>query len=131
MNGESNMTDNYKKGIAVMNYLESIGLDMETILDAICDENLDKSYEIIVQNPTISKYEFVENLGIEYDEEEILIHEFLCHWQMHPYQIAEAMDEDNYEKTLNIMKNQPDINREEFLNIMQFTGKYKEQFTYD
>ena len=71
MNGESDMTDNYKKGIAVMDYLKSIGLDMETILDAICDENLEKSYEIITRNPTITKYEFVEQLGIEYDEEEI------------------------------------------------------------
>ena len=125
------MSEAYDKGVFVMHYLQSIGFDFETILDAICDENLDKSYEIIVQNPTISKYEFVEKLGIEYDEEEILIREFLFHLQMHPYQIAEAMDEDNYEKTLNIMQNQPNISREEFLNVMQFTGKYKEQFTYD
>ena len=97
------MSEAYDKGVFVMDYLQSIGFDFETILDVICDENLDKSYEIIVQNPTISKYEFVEKLGIEYDEEEILIYEFLCHLQMHPYQIAEAMDEDNYEKTLNIM----------------------------
>ena len=125
------MSKDYDKGVFVMDYLRSIGLDGETILDAICDENLDKSYEVIVQNPTISKYEFVGKLGIEYDEEEILMHEFLCHLQMHSFQIAEAMDEDNYEKTLNIMQNQPNISREEFLNVMQFTGKYKEQFTYD
>ena len=131
MNGESDMTDNYKKGIAVMDYLESIGLDMETIGDAICDENLEKSYEIITRNPTITKYEFVEKLGIEYDEEEILIHEFLCHLQMHSYHIAEAMDEDNYEKTLEIMQTQPNISREEFVKVMQFTDKYKEKFTYD
>lgn len=29
------MTDNYKKGIAVMDYLKSIGLDTVTIGDAI------------------------------------------------------------------------------------------------
>ena len=125
------MTDNYKKGIAVMDYLESIGLDMETIGEAICDENLEKSYEIITRNPTITKYEFVEKLGIEYDEEEILIHEFLCHLQMHSYHIAEAMDEDNYEKTLEIMQTQQHISREEFMKVMQFTDKYKEEFTYD
>ena len=125
------MSESFNKGIFVMDYLKSIGCDSKTIGDAICDENLDKSYEIIVRNPTISKYEFVEKLGIEYDEEEILIHEFLCHLQMHPYQIAEAMDEDNYEKTLNIMQTQPDIGREAFVNVMKFTGKYKEQFTYD
>ena len=50
---------------------------------------------------------------------------------MYPYQIAEAMDEDNYEKTLEIMQTQPDISREEFLAIMNFADKYKEQFADD
>ena len=117
------------KGIFVMNYLKSVGLDLETILDAICDENLDNSYEIITQNPAITKYEFVEQLGIDYDEEEILIHEFLCHLQMPPSYIAEAMDDDNYEKTLEILQTRPDISREEFLSIMKFTDKYKEEFS--
>ena len=125
------MFEAYDKGVFVIDYLQSIGFDFETIGRAICDENLDKSYEIIVQNPTISKYEFVEKLGIEYDEEEILMHEFLCHLQMHCYHIAEAMDEDNYDKTLEIMQTQPDISREEFFAIMNFTDKYKEEFTYD
>ena len=120
------MSEAYDKDVFVMDYLQSIGFDFVTILDAICDENLDKSYGIIVQNPTISKYEFVEKLGIEYDEEEISIHEFLCHLQMHPYQIAEAMDENNYDKTLEIMQTRSDISREEFLNVMQFKDKYKE-----
>ena len=124
------MSEAYDKGVFVMDYLQSIGFDFITILDAICDENLDKSYEIITQNPTISKYEFVEELGIEYDEEEISIHEFLCHLQMHPYQIAEAMDDDNYDKTLEIMQTRSNISREEFISVMQFTDKYKEQFTY-
>ena len=125
------MSETYDKGIFVMNYLESIGLDGETILDAICDENLEKSYEILIQNPSINKYDFVEELGIDYDEEEILMHEFLCHLQMHSYHIADAMEEDNYDRTLEIMQTQPDISREEFMSIMQFTDKYKEQFTYD
>ena len=124
------MPEAYEKGIIVMDYLRDIGLDGGTILDAICDENLDRSYEIISQNPSIGKYEFVEKLGIDYEEEEILIHAFLCHLRMHPYQIVEATDEDNYEKTLHIMQTHPDISREEFLNVMQFTDKYKEQFTY-
>ena len=58
------------------------------------------------------------------------MHEFLCHLRMHSYHIAEAMDEDNYKKTLEIMQTRSDISREEFLNVMQFTDKYKEQFTY-
>ena len=124
------MSEAYNKGVFVMDYLKRIGFDFETIADAICDENLDKSYEVIVQNPTISKYEFVGKLGIEYDEEEILMHEFLCHLQMHSFQIAEAMDEDNYDKTLEIMQTRSDISREEFIGVMQFTDKYKEQFAY-
>ena len=126
-----NMTDDYKKGIIVLDYLKSIGLDFGTIGEAICDENLGKSYEIILQNPTISKQEFVEKIGIDYDEEEILMHGFLCRLQMHPYQIVEAMDEDNYEKTLEIMKEKPDISRDEFLRIMEFTGKYRDNLTAD
>ena len=35
----------YDKGVFVMYYLKSIGFDWETIGDAICDKNLDKSYE--------------------------------------------------------------------------------------
>ena len=58
------------------------------------------------------------------------MYEFLCHLLMPCYYIEEAMDEDNYDKTLEIMQTQPDISREEFLNVMQFTDKYKEQFTY-
>ena len=125
------MSEAYNKGVFVMDYLKRIGFDNDTILDAICDENLDRSHEIISRNPSIGKYEFVEKLGIEYDEEEILMHDFLCHLQMHPYQIVEATDDDNYEKTLHIMQTHPDISREEFLDVMQFTGKYKKQFTYD
>ena len=63
------MSEEYNKGIFVMDYLRSIGLDMITILDAICDENLEKSYEIIVQNPDIGKLDFVQKVGIDYDEE--------------------------------------------------------------
>lgn len=119
------MSEAYDKAIFVMDYLRGVGLDMTTVGDAICDENLERSYEIITQNPNITKYEFIEQLGIEYDEEEILVHGFLCHLLMNPYQIMEAMDEDNFEKTLQIMQTQPDISREEFLKVMQLTNKYK------
>ena len=123
------MSEAYNKGVFVMDYLQSVGLDMITIGNAICDENLEKSYEIITQNPTIDKYEFVEKLGIDYDEEEILMHQFLCHLLLHCYQIAEAMEGDNYDKTLEIMQTNPNISREEFIAVMNFTNKYKEEFT--
>ena len=125
------MSEAYRKGVFVMDYLKSIGLDMLTIGDAICDENFEKSYEIITQNPSIGKYEFIEQLGIDYDEEELQIWDFLYHLQMPCYHIEEAFDEEHYEKTLNIMQTRPEISREEFLEIMQFTDKYKEYFTHD
>ena len=126
--GGENVSEAYSKGIFVMDYLKSIGLDWGTIGNAICDENLDKSYEIISRNPTITKYEFVEQLGIDYDEEGILMREFLCRLLLYWYHIMEAMDEDNYDKTLEIMETRPDISKEEFLSIMKFTDKYKEEF---
>lgn len=121
------MSKEYEMGELVLNYLKSVGLDIITSLEAISDENLPKSYDLIKNNPNITKYEFVEKMGIEYDEEEIELEDFLRKLRMHSYQIAEALDEDNYDKTLHIYKTQPDISREEFLEIMQFTNKYKDE----
>jgi len=122
------MSKEYEMGELVLNYLKSVGLDIITSLEAISDDNLPKSYDLIKNNPNITKYEFVEKMGIEYDEEEIELEDFLRKLRMHSYQIAEALDEDNYDKTLHIYKTQPDIFREEFLKIMQFTNKYKDDF---
>ena len=122
------MSKEYEMGELVLNYLKSVGLDIITSLEAISDENLPKSYDLIKNNPNITKYEFVEKMGIEYDEEEIELEDFLRKLHMHSYQIAEALDEDNYNKTLHIYKTQPDISREEFLKTMQFTNKYKDEF---
>jgi len=122
------MSKEYEMGELVLNYLKSVGLDIITSLEAISDDNLPKSYDLIKNNPNITKYEFVEKMGIEYDEEEIELEDFLRKLRMHSYQIAEALDEDNYDKTLHIYKTQPDISREEFLEIMQFTNKYKDEF---
>ena len=122
------MSSNYEMGEFVTNYLQSIGLDLLTIGEAICDENLQKSYVLIKNNPTIDKLTFVKMMEIEYDEEELALEEFLRRLKMMWYHIEEALDEDNYDKTLHIYKTQPDISREEFLKTMQFTNKYKDEF---
>lgn len=122
------MSKEYEIGIFVADYLESIGLDAITIAEAVCDENLHKSYDVIKNNPTINKYDFVEQVGIEYDEEEMELEDFLRRLQMMFYYIEEALDEDNYDKTLEIYKTQPDITKEEFMKKMNFTGKYKEKY---
>ena len=120
------MDNDYEKGLFVTNYLESMGLDVITATEAICDENLQKSYDLIKNNPTITKYEFVKQMGIDYDEEELALEDFLRRLQMMWYHIEEALDEEHYDKTLEIYTTRPDISKEEFLEIMQFTGKYKE-----
>ena len=56
-----------QKGISVMNYLQKLGMDMITIGEAICDENLEQSYKLIKENPKISKKEILEKMQISED----------------------------------------------------------------
>ena len=62
--GNVYMSEQYKMGIFVMDYLQGLGVDMITIGQAIDDKNLKKSYLLIKENPTISKKEFFRVLGI-------------------------------------------------------------------
>ena len=57
----------YQKGTLVMNYLRELGTDGSAILDAICDENLEQSYQLIKENPQISKAEFLKKMQITED----------------------------------------------------------------
>lgn len=59
------MTQQYKMGLLVMNYLQSLGIDMITIGKAIEDKNLEKSYLLIQSNPQITKDEFLKRMQIE------------------------------------------------------------------
>ena len=54
----------YQKGILVMDYLQGLGIDMITIGDAVCDENLERSYQLIIANPKIGKDEFLSKMEI-------------------------------------------------------------------
>ena len=54
----------YEMGISVMDYLQGLGIDMITILDSICDENLEQSYKLIQENPKITKAEFLAKMQI-------------------------------------------------------------------
>ena len=55
----------YQKGILVMDYLQRLGLDMITIGEAVEDQKLEKSYQLIKENPQITKKEFLEKMQIE------------------------------------------------------------------
>ena len=57
----------YQKGILVMDYLETLNADSVEILHAICDENLEKSYRVIKENPKISKAEFLKMVPVVVD----------------------------------------------------------------
>ena len=59
------MTTQYQKGMSVMNYLKELGLNMLTIMEAVDDRNLEKSYQLISEDPQILKEEFLETMGIE------------------------------------------------------------------
>ena len=59
----------YQKGISVMNYLQDLGLNMLTIGHAIEDKNLEKSYQLIQQNPKITKDEFLKTMGIKEEKD--------------------------------------------------------------
>ena len=63
------MTD-YDKGMVVMDYLKSIGVDILAITEAVSDENLDKSFQLIQDNPNISKDDFLDTMDIAEDDEE-------------------------------------------------------------
>ena len=54
----------YERAKYVMNYLLSLNVDGEVIKLAIADRNLDKSYQIIKDNPNINVEEFIKELGI-------------------------------------------------------------------
>ena len=57
----------YQKGELVMNCLFDLGINGVAILRAICDENLERSYQVIKENPQISKAEFLAKMQITED----------------------------------------------------------------
>ena len=47
--------------------LQEIGCDPMTLIDAICDDNYERSYQVLMDNPDITKEEFLTIMGIEED----------------------------------------------------------------
>lgn len=60
--------NDYQKGILVMDYLQSLNVSMTTVGEATQDKNLEKSFQLIKNNPKISKEEFLEKMNIEEEE---------------------------------------------------------------
>jgi predicted transcriptional regulator len=59
------MSTPYQQVVLVMDYLRSLGATSCEILDAVCDENREKSYNLIKENPKITRMEFLEKMDIE------------------------------------------------------------------
>ena len=59
----------YEKGILVMDYLQALGMNMLTVGSAIDDTNLEKSYQLITENPQITKAEFLKKMEITEEED--------------------------------------------------------------
>ena len=51
-----------------MDCLKDLEMDWDTILIAICDENLEQSYKLIEENPKISKAEFLKRMPMLSEE---------------------------------------------------------------
>ena len=54
------MTEQYQKGMLIMKYLKELGTHPITVAEAVSNENYRKSYQIIQENPKITKAEFLE-----------------------------------------------------------------------
>ena len=77
------MTEQYQKGSLVMRYLKELDVHPINIGQAVSNENYRKSYQLIKENPNISKEEFLTAMGIEEWEE---------HESTFPMQLTKAQE---------------------------------------
>ena len=59
------MNEQYRMGSLVANYLDNLNMHPITVAESVSDENLEKSYQLIQENPKITKREFLEKMEIE------------------------------------------------------------------
>jgi len=59
------MTEHYRKGILVMKYLESLDTHPITVAKVTSSDYLEKSYQLITENPKITKKEFLKAMELE------------------------------------------------------------------
>ena len=110
------------KGVFVSDYLEDIGLHTLNICDAISDENLEKSYQLIIQKPNISKEEFLLKMGFfdenDFDQKKAIIlkeRQYLKSIGLSHLEVQIAIYDCNWDALLKILKEKPVITRNEFL----------------
>lgn len=59
------MSEQYDRGVWLENFLQNLGIDEYAIGTAIDDDNIDKSFQLIQDNPSITKDEFLQKMHIE------------------------------------------------------------------
>ena len=77
---EQDFSDQYEKGKYILSRLEELGIDVITSGDAISDENYNRSYKLLKENPRIKKETFLRIINFEEEEEhKILDKESPCY----------------------------------------------------
>lgn len=59
-----------------MDFLQNLGIDMYAIGAAIDDDNIDKAYQLVQDNPNITKEEFLQTMRIEKYVENTIPHKY-------------------------------------------------------
>ena len=59
------MMNQNQKALLLETFLEELGFNQITITEAVTDENYEKSYQLINDNPKITKKEFLKQMQIE------------------------------------------------------------------
>ena len=59
------MSEQYDKGKFSLDFLNRLGIGVTEALDAIDDENIERSYQLLKANPEVTKEECMQLLGLE------------------------------------------------------------------
>ena len=62
------MMTQYQKAMLVMDYLRELQAEPEDILEAICDRNLEQSFQLIQENPQITLEELMSKIQTEEED---------------------------------------------------------------
>lgn len=79
--------------------LEEMGCNPMTLMDVICDENFDKSYKLLKENPNISKEEFFSIIGIEEDTFDISDHNLRVYKYTYCSECGQLVDRMDYRES--------------------------------
>ena len=107
----------------VWDFLKGIGVDTINILDAVDDDHFEETYQLILDNPDITKEEFLNIMGFEDESIESERRGIICKeakylssigfvWM----EVVVAADDDNWDIIQRLLQEKPQISRTEFLH---------------